>query len=45
MPTETREGAFKKKEGVLKTLAEAHKRLDMVLEELKFMESEAGTVN
>ena len=38
MPTETREGAIKK-------AVEAHKRLDMVLEELKFMDSEAGTNN
>ena len=45
MPTETREGALKKREGVLKTVAEAHKRLEMVPEELKLMESEAGTVN
>ena len=32
-------------EGALKTAEEAHKRLDMVLEELKFMDSEAGTNN
>ena len=32
-------------EVVLKTAAEAHKRLEVVPEELKFMESEADTVN
>ena len=38
MSTETREGA-------LKTAAEAHKRLKIVSEELKLMESEAGAAN
>ena len=33
------------REGVLKTTAEAHKRLEMVYEELKLMESESGTAN
>ena len=45
MLTETREGSLKKRKGVLKTVAEAHKRLEMLSEELKLMESEAGTVN
>ena len=45
MPTETREGAINTKEGFLKTAAEAHKRLDMVSEELNLMESESGVFN
>ena len=43
--TETREGPLKTKEGALKTAMKAQKRLEMVSEELKLMESEAGTAN
>ena len=38
IPTKTREVE-------LKTAAEAHKRLDMVSEEFKLMESESGATN
>ena len=45
MPTEMREGALMKIEGSLKTVAESHKRLEMLLEELKLMEFESRSVN
>ena len=45
MLTETREGALKNREGMLKTVAEVYKRLEMVSEKLKLMEYEAGTIN
>ena len=45
MPTETREVALKNTEVVLKNVAEMHKKLEMLLEELKLVESEACTVN
>ena len=44
MPTEVRAGALMKLEGYLKTAEEAHKRLEILLEELKLMEFEAGAV-
>ena len=44
-PTDTREGALKTTEGVLNMVEEAHKRLEIVLEELKLMDSEASAVN
>ena len=45
VPTDTREGALKTTEGVLNMVEEAHKRLEIVLEELKLMDSEASAVN
>ena len=44
MMTEVRAGALMKLEGYLKTAEEAHKRLEILLEKLKLMESEAGAV-
>ena len=45
MPTETREVALKNTEVVLKNVAEMHKKLEMLLEELKLMEFESRSVN
>ena len=44
MPTETREGVLKTIEKSLKTAVEAHKRLEILLEELKLIDFESGAV-
>ena len=45
MLTDMREGALKKIEVLIKTAKKAHKRLEILLEELQLMDFEGGAVN